>query len=57
MCSTSRISASSSIDVPAAGVLLQQRADRVGDLAAAAVADRDVDHEPVDARRSRRRPP
>ena len=50
MCSTSSTLARSSIDVPCDGVLLQQRAHRVGDLAPAAVADRDVD---VHARRRR----
>ena len=48
MCSTSMTSASSSIVVPRAGVLLQQGAYGVGDLAAAAVPDRDVDQQPVD---------
>ena len=42
MCSTSRISASSSIVVPLVAVVQQQRPDRVGDLAPAAVADGDV---------------
>ena len=37
------------MEVPSVGVLEQQRADRVGDLLAAAVADGDVDQYPVDA--------
>ena len=48
MCSTSMISASSSSEVPRRGVLAEQGADGVGDLAAAAVPDRDVDQHPVD---------
>ena len=48
MCSTSMTSASSSRVVPLLGVLVQQRADGVGDLAAAAVPDGDVDQHPVD---------
>ena len=48
MCSTSMIWASSSSDVPAAGVLGEQRAHGVRDLAAAAVPDGDVDEHPVD---------
>ena len=43
MWSTSRTSASSSIDVPGLGVLEQQLAHRVRDLLPSAVADRDVE--------------
>ena len=43
MCSTSMTSASSSSVVPLAGVLVEQGAYGVGDLAAAAVPDGDVD--------------
>ena len=46
MCSTSSASTSSSSDVPALGVLGQQRADGVGDLPASAVADREVHRGP-----------
>ena len=48
MCSTSIISASSSRVVPLRGVLGEQRPDRVGDLAPAAVPDGDVDHQSLD---------
>ena len=47
MWSTSSSSASSSIERAGLRVLVQQRADRVGDLLPAAVADRDVDREPA----------
>ena len=45
MCSTSRISASSSIGGAAGGVLVQQRTYRVGDLPPPAVSDRHVDQQ------------
>ena len=48
MCSTSMVWASSSSEVPLRGVLDQQRAHRVRDLAATAVPDRDVDQHAVD---------
>ena len=47
MWSTSRNSASSSIEVPSAGVLLEQGAYGVRDLPAAAVPDGDVDDDAV----------
>ena len=47
MWSTSRTSASSSMRPAGTGVLVQERADRVGDLAPAAVPDRHVDHHPA----------
>ena len=47
MCSMSRVSASSAIGVPVAGLLGQQRADRVAQLVPAAVGHGDVDQHPV----------
>ena len=48
MCSTSMTSASSSMLVPLRGVLLEERAHGVRDLAPPAVADGDVDEHAVD---------